>query len=373
MIAEPVGRQAGAERALAATAMLRTACFAVAGWLPLIVVLAAGPWLIARGLTAGEIMGALTYVLFGLQPVVGKLMTGLGGSGLRFAVTLRRILEVTQAGLPKAKPAGKGGGLKLRQVTFSYGPHSEPVLRDLDLVVRQGEHLAVIGPSGIGKSTLASLLCGLLAPGSGSVKLGGGCVLIPQEAYVFTASVRENLAYLRSEATDDDLIDAVIAVGAQALLARLGGIMAQITPGQLSAGERQLISLARAYVSRAPIAILDEATCHLDPESERVAEHAFAAQGRTLIVIAHRVSSALRAERVLVLDGTGAAAGDHATLAASSPLYRELLGHWHAGAAATGSDPALLLGDADRLDARAGTSLRHHSGNVIANSARAEK
>jgi len=185
-------------------------------------------------------------------------------------------------------------------------------------------------------------------------------VLIPQEAYVFTASVRENLAYLRPDVTDDDLVNAVIAVGAQALLARLGGLAAQLTPGQLSAGERQLISLARAYVSRAPIAILDEATCHLDPEAERIAEQAFAAQRRTLIVIAHRVSSALRAERVLVLDGTGAAVGDHATLTASSPLYRELLGHWHAGATAAGSDPALLLGDADRLDPRAGARLRHH-------------
>jgi ATP-binding cassette subfamily C protein len=372
MIGRPVQRQARAERAQATPAMLRTACFAIAGWAPLILVLAAGPWLVSRGLTAGEIMGGLTYVLFGLQPAVGKLMSGLGGSGLRFAVTLRRILEVTQADPPATPPTGSGGGLELRRVTFAYGPHSEPVLHNLDLVVSHGEHLAVIGPSGIGKSTLAAILCGLLSPGSGSVRHGGGCTLIPQEAYVFGGSLRENLNYLRPTATDEDINAAAAAVGAQNLLARLGGLDAIVTPGRLSAGERQLISLARAYLSPAPIAILDEATCHLDPGAESLAEQAFAAQGRTLIVIAHRVSSALRAPRVLVLDGIRALAGDHATLAASSALYRELLGHW-SGPAATGSEPARLLSDANSLDPSARPGLRQHPGQMVANGAVAEK
>src|SRR5439155_12445831 len=94
------------------------------------------------------------------------------------------------------------------------------------------------------------------------------------------------------------------------------------------AGERQLIALVRAYLSPAPLVILDEATCHLDPTAERRAEEAFAARPGTVIVIAHRVSSALRARHVLVLDGTHAMAGDHPTLLAASPLYRDLLGHW---------------------------------------------
>ena len=101
-----------------------------------------------------------------------------------------------------------------------------------------------------------------------------------------------------------------------------------LRPADHSAGERQLIALARAYLSPAPVAVLDEATCHLDPAAERRAEEAFADRGGTLLVIAHRISSALRARRVLVLDGTGAAVGDHTTLLASSPLYRLLLGHW---------------------------------------------
>jgi ATP-binding cassette subfamily C protein len=109
---------------------------------------------------------------------------------------------------------------------------------------------------------------------------------------------------------------------------RLGGPAASIRPSQLSAGERQLIALARSYLSPAPLAVLDEATCHLDPEAERRAEEAFAARPGTLIVIAHRISSALRADRILVLDGNEAMVGRHTTLLRESELYRDLLGHW---------------------------------------------
>jgi ATP-binding cassette subfamily C protein len=118
------------------------------------------------------------------------------------------------------------------------------------------------------------------------------------------------------------------------LVARLGGYEAVVSPARLSAGERQLIALARAYLSPAPIVILDEATCHLDPAAEARAEAAFAERGGTLIVIAHRISSALRARRILVLDGTRAQAGSHASLLVSSPLYRDLVGYWNGAALA---------------------------------------
>jgi len=132
-------------------------------------------------------------------------------------------------------------------------------------------------------------------------------------------------------ATAAQLGEAVAAVGAETLLARLGGLHAELLPAQLSAGERQLVALVRAFLSPAPVAVLDEATCQLDPAAERRAEEAFARRGGTLVVIAHRVSSALRARRILLLDGTGAAVGDHAAmLAAGPPLHRELLGHWEA-------------------------------------------
>jgi energy-coupling factor transporter ATP-binding protein EcfA2 len=153
-------------------------------------------------------------------------------------------------------------------------------------------------------------------------------VLIPQEAYVFAGTVWDNLTYLRPSATPGQVSAATAAVGADSLVVALGGWAARVVPAELSAGQRQLLSLARAYLSPAPIAVLDEATCHLDPAAERRAEEAFARRGGTLIVIAHRISSARRARRILVFDGVGVSVGDHATLSSSSPLYRELLGYW---------------------------------------------
>jgi ATP-binding cassette subfamily C protein len=344
LVAGPIAAQAGAERRLAGVAALRTLCFAVGGWLPLLLLLVTGSLLVGNGLTAGALLGGLTYVLFGLQPALQNVVGGLGGSGLRFVVTLGRILDTSGRDDEPARNARRprGHAVELRGITFAYGPHAEPVLRDLDLTVAPGEHLAVVGPSGIGKSTLVGLLCGLLRPDAGAARIGGvpavdlptgsRTVLIPQEAYVFAGTLAENLTYLRPDAAKSALDAAVTAVGAGELVARLGRHAAEVRPAELSAGERQLVALVRAYLSPAPVAVLDEATCHLDPAAERRAEAAFAARG-TLIVIAHRISSALRAGRVLVLDGASAAVGDHDTLTACSPLYRDLVGHWQAGPA----------------------------------------
>ncbi|WBB64404.1 ABC transporter ATP-binding protein [Streptomyces sp. WMMC500] len=244
------------------------------------------------------------------------------------------------AGGPPAP--GPGVVLELRRVSFRYGPRSDAVIRGLDLVVRDGEHLAVVGPSGIGKSTLASLAAGLVAPGTGEVRRAGRPLLLPQEAYVFGGTLRDNLAYLcPSPVGDAELHRSAHAVGAEPLVARLGGLDARLRPAELSAGERQLLALARAHVAPPRLALLDEATCHLDPAAEARAERAFARRpASTLVVVAHRVASAARADRVLVLDGRSALAGTHRELLARSPFYRELTGAGAGTGASTGTGGA---------------------------------
>lgn len=341
----PIEAHATAERALAKVSALRTLCFAVGGWLPLLILLATGPWLVGRGVSTGTLLGGLTYVLIGLQPALNTVMNALGDSGLRYVITLGRILDTsTPTDAPRTVDVLNGYQVRLRGLTFAYGPKAEPVLDKLELTIPEGEHLAVVGPSGIGKSTLAGLVCGMLTPTAGHVQLGGAPpadvnverlaqtrVLIPQEAYVFSGTVRDNLAYLLPDATDHQLELAAKTVGAEQLVERLGGLHATVRPGELSAGEKQLLALVRAYLSPAPLVVLDEATCFLDAEAERQAEEAFARRGGTLVVIAHRISSALRARRILVLDGNKAALGTHATLMRTSRMYRDLHGNWTPG------------------------------------------
>ena len=377
-ITDRVTTQAAALKALARMNLLRTLCLAVGGWLPLILVLAAAPSLVRGGVSPGAVIGAVTYIGGVLQGALYMLTRGLGGSGIRLAITLQRIVEAsanpadrnplgvgqamsgggTRPG-PRGLPAGHGAvtsasplpgrtgrdlaEVSVRGVSFAYGPFAEPVLHGLDLDIPDGHHLAIVGPSGIGKSTLAGLVAGLLQPLAGEVRLGGTPtteiaaadlpgyrVLIPQEAYVFAGTLAQNLSYLAPDAPQEELDASVDAVGLRDLVTRLGGYRADLVPTALSAGERQLIALARAYLSPARLVILDEATSHLDPVAAAHAESAFAARPGTLIVIAHRMSSALQAEQVLVLDGSCARIGDNATLLATSPLYRDLIGHWRA-------------------------------------------
>lgn len=342
LVGEPIEAHAAAERALAKVAALRTLCFAVGGWLPLLILLATGPWLVGRGVSTGTLLGGLTYVLIGLQPALNTVMGALGDSGLRYVITVGRILDASAAVTqPRRGNSPTGFDVRVRGLSFAYGPNAEPVLDKLELTIPEGEHLAVVGPSGIGKSTLAGLVCGMLTPTGGQLLLGGvqpakvtaerlatTRVLIPQEAYVFSGTVLDNLTYLLPSATTPQVADAVDAIGASALIKRIGGLNADVKPGELSAGERQLIALVRAYLSPAPLVVLDEATCFLDPEAERVAEEAFAKREGTLIVIAHRISSALRARRILVLDGNQATLGTHVSLLRKSRMYRDLHGNW---------------------------------------------
>ncbi|WP_182875261.1 ABC transporter ATP-binding protein [Microbispora sp. H10670] len=347
-----VDAQARASRALAWAGTSRRLVVMLGAHVPLIGLLLAAPLLIRHGhLTAGEVVGAATYLFTGLEPALRAILDSVGSWGVTLTVTARRIAgTITLPALPAPSQDSARDGvptsheLRAEHLTFSYSPQATPVVRDLDLTIGEGEHLAVVGPSGVGKSTLAMLMTGLRRPTGGRMRLGGAplvsvpearlrssVALVPQEAYVFAGTVRENLAYLCPEPTGDEwLRTAVDAVGAGALVERLGGIDGTIEePSALSAGERQLIALARVHASPAGVVILDEATCHLDPAAELRAETALAARPGTLIVIAHRISSAIRARRVLLMDGTAALTGTHVELIDRSPLYADLVGHWH--------------------------------------------
>jgi ATP-binding cassette subfamily C protein len=353
-----VAEQVAAGRALARVAALRTVIVAFGARLPLLLVLVAAGWLLDRGLSAGALLGTLTYLLQGLGPAVSSVVGGVGIPLAQLLVTVDRI-DATVPGPPP--PAGRerpaDDGLELRGVTFRYRRAAEPVIDGLDLDVAPGEHLAVVGPSGAGKSTLAALLVGLLEPQAGTIRHGGrpahevdaGCrVLIPQQAYVFRGSVDENVRYLHPGATAAQRDRAIAAVGLGPLVERLGGPEADIEPGQLSAGERQLVSLARAHLAPAGLLVLDEATCHLDPAAEARVEEAFAARGATLVVIAHRITSAERARRILLLDGAEAVVGTHVDLVGRSTLYRDLVGHWLDPAHGDPADVDPARGEADR-------------------------
>ncbi|MFD6891922.1 ATP-binding cassette domain-containing protein [Streptomyces sp. NPDC059957] len=353
-------------RTLSRWAALRILALGAAGRLPVIALLAATPWLLGHGITTGALAGGLTYVVQALLPALNTLMTALGSAGTRLLVVLERFCEPPPSP-PEARRTGEAGGAsgvgepggaeqpgepgpaaEFRGVTFAYGPAAAPVLDGLDLEVRAGEHLAVVGPSGIGKSTLTALLAGMLPPGAGTVLVAGAAArrepgaagpdprrtLLPQQAYVFTGAVRENLTHLSagpdgSVPGDAELLRAVGSLGLGGLVERLGGLDGEVSPRLLSRGECQHLALAAAYLSPAPLLLLDEATCHLDPRTEERAERALAERPGTLVVVAHRVSSAARADRVLVLDGTRAVCGTHAELPALSPLYRDLVGGWH--------------------------------------------
>ncbi|MFD9495432.1 ATP-binding cassette domain-containing protein [Streptomyces sp. NPDC060005] len=387
-IAAEIGRLIAVEerlsRRLARWVAVRSFALGVAGRLPLVALLAATPLLIEGGLTAGALLGALTYLVQALLPALHALMTAVGTAGTRLLVVLERFTDpgdypalpiphipTAQPPVePRAHPSGRlpddtprparlatsGRSVRtpaaeFRGVTFAYGTGARPVLRELDLTVEDGEHLVVVGPSGIGKSTLTSLLAGILTPDAGSVRVAGAApgpdgsahpqprrTLLPQRAYVFSGTVGENLAYFRSDASRADLDRATRLLGLEDLVRRLGGLHGRVDPRLLSLGECQQLAVGRAYVSPAPLLLLDEATCHLDPETEERTERVLAERPGTLVLVAHRISSALRADRVLVLDGDRALCAPHDALLAESELYRDLVGRWYHDSQSAGEE-----------------------------------
>ncbi|WP_424536541.1 ABC transporter ATP-binding protein [Sphaerisporangium viridialbum] len=338
-----IDRQAALSRALARLDAVRPALAMLGGQLPLVFLLIGTPTLLRNGMTAGAVAGAVTYVSTTLEPALRAGLETVASWGTRLAAVLGRLSDlVTHAPVRPDAPAdhrADGTAIELAGVGYAYAPGAEPVIDGLRLSVPEGGHLAIVGPSGAGKSTLADLLTGVCRPSTGHVLLGGVpvadlprgvVVLVSQDAYVFAGTVRENLTCLAPAVDEARLWEAAGVTGLAAVVHRLGGLDAELGAGgsPLSAGEKQLVELTRAYLAPAPVVILDEATAHLDPVAEARVEAAFRARPGTLIVIAHRISSARRADRILVLGRPGPDLGTHDELLAGCDMYQSLVGHW---------------------------------------------
>jgi len=243
------------------------------------------------------------------------------------------------------------GEIILDDVTFSY-LEDRPVLRNIDLRIAPGETVAFVGETGAGKSTVARLLTRFHDPDSGTVTIDGHNLrdvkleslrsqlgVVPQEPFLFAGVVRDNVAFARPDATDDELRAALVAVGIDDLVERLGGLDAVVHErgASLSAGERQLLALARAFVARPRVLILDEATSNLDLNSESRVEKALdvVLEGRTAVIIAHRLATARRADRIAVVhDGEIVELGSHEELVSHEGRYAAMYATWvtHGGA-----------------------------------------
>jgi ATP-binding cassette subfamily B protein len=241
------------------------------------------------------------------------------------------------------------GTVGFDDVAFGY-EEDRPVIRGIDLEVPAGQRLAVVGETGSGKTTIAKLAMRFYDPDTGSVSLDGvdlkdltessrvdAIVLIPQDGFLFEGTLGDNIAFGAADATEDDVWNVLRAMGIDDWVRALpDGLETEVRErgGRFSAGERQLVALARAFLSDPAVIVLDEATSNLDPETELEVEGALRVllSGRTAIVIAHRLKSAERADRVIMIDdGEIIADGTHDELAEASPEYRHLVEVWERG------------------------------------------
>jgi ATP-binding cassette subfamily B protein len=260
--------------------------------------------------------------------------------------------DVDEVEHPTALPTR--GAIDVVDVTFSYETADRPALRNVSISVADGERLALVGPTGAGKSTLAKLMARLYDPSmvdgsSGTVSFGGvdlrqssmsdlrrRIVVVPQEGFCFGGTIRENVRIARSDASDADVERAMASIGAlERFLEFPEGLDTEVRErgSRLSAGERQLVALARAALVDPAVLVLDEATSNLDPGTEAVVERALESlmNGRTVIVVAHRLSTVRRADRIAVVDhGELVELGSHDELVALGGRYAALASAWEA-------------------------------------------
>jgi ATP-binding cassette subfamily B protein len=307
-------------------------------------------------MTIGTLVAFLLYLDWFFQPIINlSNVYNLLQSALAALAKLFELLDepVAVADRPGAfdLPDPVQGSVEVHDVDFSYLDGTS-VLHDVSLSVDAGERVAIVGETGSGKSTLAKLVMRFYDPSRGSVSVDGvdlkdvtrrsrvdSMALIPQDSFLFSGSLRENLVYAKPDATDEDVWRVLEEMQIDEWIAGLPDALdteVRERGSRFSAGERQLVSLARAFLADPAIIVLDEATSNLDPETEVKVEHALSAllADRTAIVIAHRLRSAERADRVIVVDGgVIIAKGTHDELVDEVDQYRELVEVWQRGLA----------------------------------------
>jgi len=314
-------------------------------------IIGVGGWLVHQGSVSLGTVAAFVLLLANLfEPVqqLSQLFNTVQAAGAalnKIFVLLDAVPDVTER--PGAVPLPRSGALDVDAVSFRYAGAAVDALRGVDLNVAPGERLALVGPTGAGKSTLAKLMARLYDPTAGTVRFGGvdlrdatiaslreRIVVVPQEGFLFSGSIADNVRIARSGATDDEVRAALASVGAlerfEALPAGLATAVRE-RGSRLSAGERQLVSLARAALVDPAVLVLDEATSSLDPGTEATVEQAVQhlMQGRTVIIVAHRLSTSERADRVGVVDGGRLVElGSHAELVGLGGRYAELHATW---------------------------------------------
>ena len=299
--------------------------------------------------SAGQLSAFVFYAVIvassigAVSEVAGELQRAAGATE-RLMELLDTPADIAAPANPLPLPDPSQATVALEQVTFAYPSRSnDPALHALSLRVTAGERVALVGPSGAGKTTVFQLLLRFYDPQSGRVLLDGvdlkradphavrqRFAVVPQEPVIFAASVRDNVRYGRPDASDAEVRAACEAAYASEFLARLPqGFDTQLGERgvKLSGGQRQRLAIARAILAQRPILLLDEATSALDAESERMVQLALdrLMAGRTTLIIAHRLATVIGANRIIVLDGGVAIAeGTHASLVRDDPLYRRL-------------------------------------------------
>ncbi len=305
-------------------------------------------------LTIGTFVAFLLYLDWFFQPIINlSQVYNLLQSALAALAKLFELMDEPVAidDKPDAYdlPEPVSGTVILDGVSFSYEADT-PVLTDVSVAVGAGERVAIVGETGSGKSTIAKLIMRFYDPVVGTVSIDGSdlrdltersrsdaLALIPQDGFLFAGTLRENIAYADTSAPDDAVWNVLRVMGVDDWVRSLPeGLDTEVRErgGRFSAGERQLVALARAFLADPAIIVLDEATSNLDPETEIQVEGALRVllAGRTSVVIAHRLRSAELADRVVMIDaGRVIAEGTHRELAEQSPRYRELVEVWQRG------------------------------------------